>query len=71
MTRWKDVQLGKFPQLVQVPEFGTISIMTFEQQISEVRSPCPDASTEELTEAQQSLNEYVAAVLRIFDRIGL
>jgi hypothetical protein len=30
----------------------------------------PDAPNDELNEAQQSLTEYVAAVLRIFDRIG-
>jgi hypothetical protein len=34
-----------------------------------IRSLYPDASDEELREAQQSLTEYVAAVLRIFDRI--
>ena len=47
--------------------------MTFEQTILDVvelvRSLYPGASDEELNEAQQSLMEYVAAVLRIFDRI--
>lgn len=47
--------------------------MVTEQSNSEVveliRSLYPNASNEELTEAQQSLTEYIAAVLRIFDRI--
>jgi hypothetical protein len=36
-----------------------------------IRSLYPNASNEELTDAQQSLTAYVAAVLRIFDRIEL
>jgi hypothetical protein len=47
--------------------------MVSEQSSSEVveliRSLYPNASSEELTEAQQSLTEYVTAALRIFDRI--
>jgi hypothetical protein len=34
-----------------------------------IRSLYPDASNEDLRDAQQSLIEYVAASLRIFDRI--
>jgi hypothetical protein len=34
-----------------------------------IRSLYPDASNEDLSDAQQSLTEYVAASLRIFDRI--
>jgi hypothetical protein len=47
--------------------------MVSEQSSSEVveliHSLYPNASSEELAQAQQSLAEYVAAVLRIFDRI--
>ena len=47
--------------------------MTLEKSKSDlvplVRSLYPNASEEELGEAQQALTEYVASVLRIFDRI--
>jgi hypothetical protein len=47
--------------------------MTTEKSQSDVvpfvRSLYPNASDQELGEAQQALIEYVAAVLRIFDRI--
>ena len=54
-------------------EHGIVSIMTSETTSSDVvpliRSLYPDTSDEELKEVQQSLTEYVAAVLRIFDRM--
>ena len=54
-------------------ELGIVAIMTSEKTsldvVPLVRSLYPDASDEELREAQQALIEYVAAVLRIFDRI--
>jgi hypothetical protein len=47
--------------------------MTSEKTVSDVapliRSLYPNASDQELEEAQQGLTEYVATVLRIFDRI--
>jgi hypothetical protein len=47
--------------------------MTSEKNVSDVvpliRSLLPNASGQELEEAQQALTEYVATVLRIFDRI--
>ena len=54
-------------------ELGIVLIMTSEITSSDVvplvSSFYPDASDEELREAQQALIEYIAAVLRIFDRI--
>jgi hypothetical protein len=47
--------------------------MTSEKNVSSVipliRSLLPNGSDEELEEAQQAVIEYVATVLRIFDRI--
>ena len=58
---------------MQVRALGKVTCMASEQTNSDIveliRSLYPDASNEELSEAQQSLTEYVAAVLRIFDRI--
>ena len=54
-------------------ELGIVLIMTSEKTSSDVvpliRSLYPGASDEALREHQQALIEYVAAVLRIFDRI--
>jgi hypothetical protein len=58
---------------VRTYKLGIVPIMTSEITSSDVvpliSSLYPDASDEELREAQQALIEYVAAVLRIFDRI--
>lgn len=37
--------------------------------VSLIRSLYPDASDEELRRAEQALGEYLAVVLRIFDRL--
>jgi hypothetical protein len=46
-----------------------VSEQTASEVVQLIRSLHPNASSDELSEAQRSLTEYVAAVLRIFDRI--
>jgi hypothetical protein len=50
-----------------------VSFMTSERKTAEIapliRSLYPNGSDQELREAQQGLIEYVAVVLRIFDRL--
>ena len=54
-------------------ELSTISFMTPEKTATNIvpliRSLYPNGSEQELGEAQQALSDYIAAVLRIFDRI--